>query len=140
MRPDYCPMANEPCQSMCDTPCSAHRLKAAPEEYVMVYRAIAENYRRPEAPQPAKPAEQEPVVCAKDTGKKIRITHMPMNGEDGWRPLGYIDTAPQPRKRLTDEEIAELMMNHWGCASIAPRNAPAFARAIERAHGIGEQP
>ena len=79
------------------------------------------------------PAEQEPVAWAKDTGKKIRITHMPMNGEDGWRPLGYIDTAPQPRKRLTDEEIAELMMNHWGCASIAPRNAPAFARAIEAA-------
>lgn len=26
MRPDYCPMANEPCQSMCDTPCSKHRL------------------------------------------------------------------------------------------------------------------
>ena len=26
-RPDYCPMANEPCQSLCDKPCSAHRLK-----------------------------------------------------------------------------------------------------------------
>ena len=46
--------------------------------------------------------------------------------------------APQPKREpLTDEEIAELMMKHWGCASIAPRNAPAFARAIERAHGIG---
>ena len=22
MRPDYCPMANEPCQSLCDEPCS----------------------------------------------------------------------------------------------------------------------
>jgi hypothetical protein len=31
MRQDYCPMANEPCQSMCDTPCSAHRLKIVPE-------------------------------------------------------------------------------------------------------------
>ena len=29
MRPDYCPMANEPCQSLCDKPCSAHRLKVA---------------------------------------------------------------------------------------------------------------
>lgn len=27
MRPDYCPMWNEPCQSMCDVPCSAHRLQ-----------------------------------------------------------------------------------------------------------------
>lgn len=26
MRPDYCPMVNEPCQSMCDTPCSVNRL------------------------------------------------------------------------------------------------------------------
>lgn len=22
MRPDYCPVSNEPCQSLCDTPCS----------------------------------------------------------------------------------------------------------------------
>jgi len=29
MKPDYCPMANEPCQSLCDKPCSAHRLKVA---------------------------------------------------------------------------------------------------------------
>jgi len=28
MRPDYCPFGNEPCQSLCDKPCSAHRLKA----------------------------------------------------------------------------------------------------------------
>lgn len=28
MRPDYCPMVNEPCQSMCDTPCSVNKLKA----------------------------------------------------------------------------------------------------------------
>ena len=27
MRPDYCPVAKEPCQAMCDEPCSAHRLK-----------------------------------------------------------------------------------------------------------------
>jgi len=44
------------------------------------------------------------------------------------------------RKPLTDEQIAKLMMDIWGCASIAPRHAPAFARAIEAAHGIGEKP
>lgn len=27
MKPDYCPMVNEPCQSMCDTPCSMNRLE-----------------------------------------------------------------------------------------------------------------
>jgi hypothetical protein len=32
---------------------------------------------------------------------------------------------------LTDEHIAEIAMQTWGCASIAPRHAPAFARAIE---------
>jgi len=37
---------------------------------------------------------------------------------------------------LTDDQIAKLMMQTWGCASIAPRHAPEFARAIERAHGI----
>lgn len=34
---------------------------------------------------------------------------------------------------LTDEHVAELMMCAWGCASIAPRQAPTFARAIEAA-------
>ena len=41
---------------------------------------------------------------------------------------------------LTDEQIAEMMRDTWGCASIAPRNALEFARAVERAHGIkGDQ-
>jgi hypothetical protein len=26
MRPDYCPIANEPCQSMCETPCSRRKM------------------------------------------------------------------------------------------------------------------
>lgn len=37
---------------------------------------------------------------------------------------------------LTDEQIAEMMRDTWGCASIAPRHALEFARAVERAHGI----
>ena len=32
---------------------------------------------------------------------------------------------------LTDEQIAEMMRETWGCASIAPRHAVGFARAIE---------
>jgi hypothetical protein len=52
-------------------------------------------------------------------------------------------TTPPQRKPepLSDDEIAELMMKAWGCASIAPRHAPAFARAIEavvlQKNGIG---
>ena len=41
------------------------------------------------------------------------------------------------RKPLTDEEITKLTADTWGSASIAPQSAPAFARTIERAHGIG---
>ena len=37
MRPDYCPIANEPCQSMCDTPCNRKELIAI--------RKDAERYR-----------------------------------------------------------------------------------------------
>lgn len=45
-------------------------------------------------------------------------------------------TSPPQRKPLTDEEIATLMADIWGSASISPQSASAFARAIERAHGI----
>ena len=51
--------------------------------------------------------------------------------------------TPQPTQAqagavpLTDEQLAEMMRETWGCASIAPRHAIGFARAIERAHGIG---
>jgi hypothetical protein len=32
---------------------------------------------------------------------------------------------------LSDEQIAEMMRDTWGCASIAPRHALEFARAVE---------
>ena len=48
--------------------------------------------------------------------------------------------APTPRKPLTDEEISVLWEGHtvpvFGKTGINP---VVFARAIERAHGIGEQ-
>ena len=49
--------------------------------------------------------------------------------------------SPQPvvREPLTDEQLAEMMRDTWGCASIAPRHALEFARAIERAHGITQK-
>ena len=49
--------------------------------------------------------------------------------------------TPQPvaREPLTDAQIAEMMRDTWGCASIAPRHALAFARAVERAHGITQK-
>lgn len=49
--------------------------------------------------------------------------------------------TPQPvaRAPLTDEQTAEMMRDTWGCASIAPRHALEFARAVERAHGIAQK-
>ena len=48
--------------------------------------------------------------------------------------------APQQLvEPLTDAQIAEMMRDTWGCASIAPRHALEFARAIERAHGIAQK-
>ena len=54
-------------------------------------------------------------------------------------------TTPQPTHAqagavpLTDAQIAEMMRDTWGCASIAPRHALEFARAVERAHGIAQK-
>ena len=50
-------------------------------------------------------------------------------------------TAPQPvvREPLTDEQLAEMMRDTWGCASIAPRHALEFARTVERAHGFTQK-
>ena len=49
--------------------------------------------------------------------------------------------SPQPvaREPLTDAQIAEMMRDTWGCASIAPRHALEFARSVERAHGITQK-
>ena len=40
---------------------------------------------------------------------------------------------------LTPEQLAEMMRDTWGCASIAPRHAMGFARAVERAHGFTQK-
>ena len=70
--------------------------------------------------------------------------------ENGWqdsnprlRLISKLYATPQPTQAqagavpLTDEQLAEMMRETWGCASIAPRHAIGFARAIEAAHGIG---
>ena len=49
--------------------------------------------------------------------------------------------TPKPvvREPLTDAQLAEMMRDTWGCASIAPRHALEFARTVERAHGIAQK-
>ena len=67
---------------------------------------------------------------ATEVGKRMRF-EQPLN----------LYTAPQPvvREPLSDAQIAEMMRDTWGCASIAPRHALEFARAVERAHGITQK-
>ena len=52
-----------------------------------------------------------------------------------WKALSAVQ-QPVAREQLTDAQIAEMMRDTWGCASIAPRHALEFARTVERAHGI----
>ena len=49
--------------------------------------------------------------------------------------------SPQPvaREPLSDAQLAKMMRDTWGCASIAPRHALEFARTVERAHGITQK-
>ena len=82
--------------------------------------------------QPAQAAE--PVAWLDPwTGTKV-TTDYDAYGKHGI-PL-YTAHQPVAREPLTPEQIAEMMRDTWGCASIAPRHAPEFARAVERAHGI----
>lgn len=55
-----------------------------------------------------------------------------------WQALSAMQ-QPVVREPLTDAQIAEMMRDTWGCASIAPRHALEFARAVERAHGIAQK-
>ena len=53
------------------------------------------------------------------------------------RDSGYF-TAPTPRKPLTDDEL-EPLLDAVPFYDIGNKDLINFARAIERAHGIGEQ-
>jgi hypothetical protein len=122
------------------------------------------------AAQPA-PVPAESVAWAKQTDKKLRITHMDMHGEEGWRPLVFGDAAPVPADLtmtrdelvaaaesigmrfpapapvpvpLSDEQIDKILERErmrWAKSSPPTYEfALAFARAIERAHGIAASP
>ena len=61
----------------------------------------------------------------------------PMPETEGWRPPHkLLYTHPPQRKPLTDEEILKAWKPYEGNAFTTKYE---FARAIERAHGIGSQ-
>ena len=62
----------------------------------------------------------------------------PMPETEGWRPPHtLLYTHPPQRKPLTDEEIAALLSQSAGIDIKLNDGDLLFARAIERAHGIG---
>jgi len=75
--------------------------------------------------------EQEPVACIGTNGELMWL-HKPHAIYSKARPL-Y--TAPPQRKPLTEEEMRALWKSHGYKSALCMR----FARAIERAHGIGEK-
>lgn len=108
--------------------------------------ALASGANEQPAPAPELREQQEPVAWVHFeswvTGKYWPDDCFSALPVDGWHPLytsppagarteDGCSAASKPFVGLTDEEVAVMMMESWGCASIAPRHAPAFARAIE---------
>jgi hypothetical protein len=73
---------------------------------------------------------QEPVAWVCTCGANLYV-------DDAGRPCSKV--APPQRQPLTDEQVCDLWS--WSATAEAERTATtqqhAFARAIERAHGIG---
>lgn len=62
----------------------------------------------------------------------VKITRKPQIGYGFSHPVYSAQPAAQRQwVGLSEDEVAVLMMEAWGCASIAPQSAPKFARAIE---------
>lgn len=110
--------------------------------YEVEYRALYT------APQPAKPAEQEPCGWqffqdGQWYNGSDRHDHRKHTEAAGF-PTRDVYPAPQPAKRepLTDEEIGQVTDTQWASNNHKPIYAAhrAYARAIERAHGIGGPP
>ena len=108
-------------------PASKHYIRPVIEKMVAAMQAAIDK-----CGQPAQAAE--PVAWLDPwTGTKVTTDY------DAYGKHGIpLYTAPQPvaREPLTYAQIAEMMRDTWGCASIAPRHALEFARAVERTHGI----
>jgi hypothetical protein len=83
-----------------------------------------------EHPAPAAPVQEPVAFIVNPDGEEQLSWCQPTYSKS--TPLYTTPPAAQRQwQGLTDEEVAVLMMEAWGCASIAPRNAPNFARAIE---------
>jgi len=117
MRPDYCPIGGEPCQSLCDTPCTRtpHRTEQKPVAWKLMPR---------EATREMLEAMDECSTEGYD--ERLYAGHAASVYMAAW------DEAPTPPQRtwvgLTDEEIKTICVeNGWDSSWQSMR----FARAIE---------
>ena len=79
---------------------------------------------------PVEPTRDMIAAAAKDESSKEHPTYASMYA-------AMLDAAPQPeRQPLTDEQILEVM-REWPVETNVWADHIDFARAIERAHGIG---
>ena len=83
--------------------------------------------------------EQDEPVAWINAARDVLTSHPESWGREceEWTPL-YTHPAPQ-RGPLTGAQIGAVAADIWGSVLIAPQSHQAFARAIEKAHGIGEQ-
>jgi len=108
MRPDYCPICNEPCQSLCDTPCSTQQRYTT--NAMKVRQAVAQAL-----------AQSEPVAWRTFDGEGGYDYHTYEYNEDyavkwdannpkhkGWVEPLYTTPPQRTWNELTDEEYKEL--------------------------------
>jgi hypothetical protein len=81
--------------------------------------------------------EQQPeawIIINKETGYRIQVSYFPDLYHREIFEVIPLYTAPPKREPLSDEEIAILWGDKYSGKTFMVRN---FARAIEKAHGIG---
>ena len=91
--------------------------------------------------------DQYKLVPVEPTPEMLKAANCMIDCDPIWMARAYramlaaAPEAPQPAKRepLTDEEIDAVMRKALGYGLSPSRDDLDFARAIERAHGIGEQ-
>lgn len=83
-------------------------------------------------------AKVELMTTGENAGLATRIVEIDDHLRERLRPGQLLYTAPPQRQPLTDEKISDLWCEVSN-TDFVTADTHVFARAIERAHGIGEQ-
>ena len=98
------------------------------EDEAVMMNLLSDNWLRHHAPHRLNQPEQEPVAWMNDSGGCFLSDGNKYS--ENWTAL-YTEPKREP---LSDEAIADLWWNNYVGTADSVRN---FARAIEKAHGIG---